>query len=135
MVLYDPYGRYGQCTGCGDMAVYGPYGLYGYWGYGLVWSVWSVWVVAVWAKPVVRTGSKERELTLLLNLAPGSLGEAQFCHKVVVGAGATREFAGEKIHPMQPDEDPTKIHYIDTIFVMDQDNKVVALRRVCATDC
>jgi len=53
---------------------------------------------------------------------------------VVVGLGALPEQEGQPIHPMTASADPAKVHWVDHIWVKNQDGLVVAMRDLDATE-
>jgi desulfoferrodoxin (superoxide reductase-like protein) len=59
-----------------------------------------------------------------------------FVGKVVVGEGATPNKSGMPIHPMvdDPSNHGGKIHFIETIWVEDQDGKVLSLRSLSPSE-
>jgi len=52
---------------------------------------------------------------------------------VVVGLGALPDQAGQPIHPMVASADPSKVHWVDHIWVKNQDGVIVAMRDLDAT--
>ena len=53
---------------------------------------------------------------------------------VVVGKGAVTGDPNDPIHPMTASSDPNTVHWIDHIYVKDQDGNVVAMRDLGATE-
>merc|ERR1719506_2783253 len=53
---------------------------------------------------------------------------------VVVGKGAVTGNTSDLIHPMTPSSDPSVLHFIDLIWVEDQTGKIIAMRKVSASE-
>merc|ERR1712232_1012857 len=53
---------------------------------------------------------------------------------VVVGLGALPDQEGQPIHPMVASANPAKVHWVDHIWVKNQDGVVVAMRDLDATE-
>jgi desulfoferrodoxin (superoxide reductase-like protein) len=53
---------------------------------------------------------------------------------VVVGLGALEGQDGQPVHPMVPSTNPAEVHWVDHIYVKNQDGVVVAMRDLDATE-
>merc|ERR1712226_440474 len=53
---------------------------------------------------------------------------------VVVGLGALPDQDGQPIHPMVASANPAKVHWVDHIWVKNQDGVIVAMRDLDATE-